>query len=224
MRFILSFTILSVFLTFTLYAQTMYDEQDPFKGNYLLGNSAEILSAQEGFLTISDFASNTITAGPVYNDLDSYSKIRDLANGDFNGDLRDECAMVIYSYDNSPGIDTNSLSIRIVGHTLAGGFTAITREIISGSGDARYLVRLVAGDFDQDPAQELLLAWHENGYITISLYELDSLSQQLVELQTLGNIPLNSLGVSTHFDIAAGDFDGDRMDEIVLVRNLISPI
>lgn len=223
MRFILSFTILFIFLTITLYSQTMYEELDPFMGDYVLGNSAEILTAQERILNISDFASNAISPDPVYNDVDSHSKIRDLASGDFNGDLREECAMAIYSYDNSPGVNTHSLSIRVIGHTQVDGFSVITREVISGSGDPGYTVRLLSGNFDQDLPQELLLAWYGNGYITISLYEVDGLSQQLVELATLGNIPLNNLGRSTRFDIAVGDFDGDRMDEIVLIRNLLTP-
>ena len=100
MRFILSFTILFVFLTFNLYSQTMYDELDPFMRYYVLGNSAEILTAQERILNISDFSFNTILQGPVYNDVDSHSKIRDLASGDFNGDLRDECAVEGACYED----------------------------------------------------------------------------------------------------------------------------
>ena len=78
--------------------------------------------------------------------------------------------------------------------------------------------RLIKGFFDGDPEPEFALAfWNTSGNIEIRVYDVDPNTLMPVEKASIQDEYMDpSLNNSGIYDIAAGDFDGDGRDEIVL--------
>jgi hypothetical protein len=224
MRSILFYTILFYYLIIThLSAQEPGDELDPFMGSYILGNSAEIImqcaptSGDQGW-GIFDYNNDPAAITHEFGTQNSDSlleiaggKAMDITTGDLNGDMYDN---IIAAWECA----NHSIAIcipEIIKDSLSWTSSHIT--VIDSVLNKR--IRLFTGDFDRDRQKEFVLAYHGlDGYVHISLYQTDS----LLVLEKLAEIADYAVGTNTLFDLTAGDFDYDGLDEIVLIRYITS--
>jgi hypothetical protein len=218
------YTIFLYYLISTfLCAQEPGDELDPLMGSYILGNSAEIImqaaptSGGQGWRTF-DYKNDPAAITEKFNLVNSDSlleiaggKAMDITSGDLNGDMYDNIISAWECANHSiaiciPEITKDSLS-----------WTSSRITIIDSVLDSR--IRLFTGDFDRDRQKEFVLAYHGlDGNVHIVLYQTDS----LLTLEKLAEIADFALGSSTLFDLTAGDFDYDGLDEIVLMQYFTS--
>lgn len=82
-------------------------------------------------------------------------------------------------------------------------------------------LRLVAGNFDTDPAPEFVLAyWAADETIRLRLYDTHGtlMPEELATIadESLPALAPRTVALSARFDIASGDVDGDGSDEIIL--------
>ncbi len=236
MKNLIKATICGLLLLQPLYSQT---EPDPFQGKYNLGSSSEIAlfwhydqfsdstvkfqvvdyygNSGQYFLDSSSKGYYTGNLGTGYNNgfSDFYF---DAITGDLNGDGYDNVIAAWESSNNSINIviaqvDKNNLNwddenVLILNNVLFNN---------PDNAEANRF-RLIKGFFDKDPQPEFVLAyWNTTGNIEIKIYDVDPNSLTPVERASISDEYLDpSLDNSGLYDIAAGDFDGDLMDEIIL--------
>lgn len=200
-------------------AQEPGDELDPLMGSYILGNSAELTihyAPTSGDLGrgILDYASDPAAIAEVFSRpiTDSLANIAgnkcvDVAIGDLNGDRYDEIIAAWECPNHSIALSIPAMAKGSLGWT-GDNITVIDSVLQSG-------IRVFTGDFDRDRQKEFVLAYHGlDGHVHIELYQTDS----LLALEKLAEIADFPLGSHTLFDLAAGDFDYDGLDEIVLMQ------
>jgi len=85
------------------------------------------------------------------------------------------------------------------------------------------IIRLVSGQFDEDDADELLVAYNDaDARIAIELYDVEGAALVMKTGETLLALPQtgiasgNNVDESARFDVATGDVDGDGLDEIII--------
>jgi hypothetical protein len=215
--------MLSLTLCQSLTAQEPGDELDPLMGSYILGNSAEIIlqyaptSGDHGW-KIFDYQKDPAEITEKFSEVNTDtlftiagSKAMDITSGDLNGDMYDDIIAAWECANHSialciPEMIKDSLSWE------SSHITLIDSVFDSG-------LRLFIGDFDRDYQKEFVLAYHGlDGYIHIALYQTDS----LLVPEKLTDITCSELGTSALFDLTAGDFDYDGLDEIVLIQCIAS--
>jgi len=223
------------------------DPEDPFRGNYLLGENSEIVvvTGVNGNATIrivdanGDITTDGLTE--VHNQsiaspwgIHGNTEQVDIATGDFNSDGFDEFIGVWPGPDSTvtmyiPEIDPATF-----------GWTNATRKSIQDDGfpklkeedtfPLRGWIRMVTGQFDNDNEPEFVVAYWaetgdpEGGSIQIILYDTDGtlMPQPRADIANRKLSPFvadagRNLREGSRFDIATGDFDGDATDEIALV-------
>jgi hypothetical protein len=93
----------------------------------------------------------------------------------------------------------------------------------SNASTNRNEIRMTSGYFDGRPAKEFAVAYNlpdSAQLITIRLFRLDSTTHRPIQITSMkGDTFPRNLGSQAFFDIAAGDYDGDGLDEIMLVNN-----
>jgi hypothetical protein len=213
------------------------DQQDPLQGHYNVGSSDEIALfwnnlgstvkhqifdyyGNSGQYFLDSFARGTYTGdlGSTTSG-SSINQYYDAITGDFNGDGLDNIVAAWITADSSITIvipkninkttlswsDENVLKLPNVLYPNPNFFRA-------------HRFRLIKGFFDGDPEPEFALAfWNTSGNIEIRIYDVDPNTLMPVEKASIQDEYMNpSLNNSGIYDIAAGDFDGDGRDEIVL--------
>ena len=201
-------------------AQEPGDELDPLMGSYILGNSAEIIlqcaptSGEHGW-KIYDYQKDPAAIVQKFSDVNTdttYSiagnKAMDITSGDLNGDRYDDIIAAWECANHSialciPEMTKDSLS-------WENSHITMLDSVLLGSP-----IRLFTGDFDRDRRKEFVLAYFGlDRYVHIALYQTDS----LLVIEKLAEIADYFIATSTLFDLAAGDFDSDGLDEIVLIN------
>ena len=203
--------------------------QDPFLGGYMLANSAEITYVHAGSTgtTLSrrfwdcDTTSGILIAGPTSLFPDSSGigagRFMDVVAGDFDGDAFDE---VITAW--AGGDRTLFLAVEAPRRSGGGVWEAGSRNIVHSLSDiVQSNLHLVRGNFDLDPEAELLVGyWAMNGNIVLVLYDVSS-SLELTRTASLPAVTYGSIAAGiAQFHLAAGDFDKDGLDEVVMVRTV----
>ena len=211
----------------TVFAQS---DRDPFMGNYILGNSAELFltgsyknndgfteTVNESWDYLSPFGQivkrNFITGLYNYFSMDAIA-------ADFNGDGFDDVAFAGRKVQFIPPF---SRYVRIEMSEFPG---SLSPNIVSSLDieDNGAQIRMAAGDFDDDAPKEFILGFIDNDKnIRLTLYETDS-TLQISELAQI----TESFGANIDpfeddeamYDISVGDFDMDGLDEIAVVRSL----
>jgi len=215
------FTFFLVFLLFSLSLPGNLNAQvkdDPITNIYSVGGSAEIFMAysttgnsfaKQGILDVRESLNNIIKEEDAHQFMFFDLKKSASASGDFNGDGADE--VVTIRNNISGGI---KITIPHIGSDL---LMDEGEEIGLPEGDALDFVRfrICTGNFDDDPQDEFAICYGApEKKIRIALYETDeNLKIRFIDWYK-GNPCYDN-----NFDIAAGDIDGDRRDEIVLVKN-----
>jgi hypothetical protein len=204
------------------------DTIDPFLGNHVFKNSAELLfqvSTPSGkqSRSIYDFSNNTMIRKIRHNYEDEY-KIpnngnTDVITGDFDGDYADEIISAWECSNHSiaisvPEINKDSLTwtnqkFTILNSVLFYNKNNVDLAVVNNQ------IRLVAGDFDADPSKEFLLSYKgSDDKVHIVLYNTDN----LLNLEKTTETTIDASNPYFRYDIAAGDFDGDGLDELVFMN------
>ncbi len=237
-----SFTeaILFIFL-FTPLAipQTNLEELiDPFQGNYNLGSSAEIAlfwhfnkssdstvnhqiidyygASSQYFLDSSVRGTYSGNLGTGFNNGFTHFYF-DAVTGDYNGDGYDDIISAWETTNNSiniviPKIDKGTLSWNDE------NVLKLTNVLYPNPPFNSFRFRLIKGFFDKDPEPEFALAfWNSDAQIEIRIFNANRISLMPEEIAAIDDEYMNPAFTNTGlYDIAAGDFDGDLLDEIVL--------
>ena len=203
--------------------------------------SAEIFSmgAQDdslhgwGFNWLSDLDSIVMVGNAGFPESYACGLIRDIAAADFDGDYLEDVAVVWNRTDGGvfvgmPTIDPATMTIDPGGWftpspPCAAGVLFDDESLADILGE----IRVVAGNFYDDPAMEFVLAYlASDGTVSLSVFDVDDATLIPVEKGTISDQTVNAevpeqhrFGSVSRFDVATGDFDGDGLDEIVLVVN-----
>ncbi|MDX2431492.1 MAG: T9SS type A sorting domain-containing protein [Bacteroides sp.] len=142
----------------------------------------------------------------------------DLATGNFNFDQNEDLVAVwegaggeiefyLPKFDSSANMWTDATQ-----------FTHPNAELPNYiNGQDRGRISIKTADFDDDPLDELVLAWHDaDGTIHLELYDTDWINKPVL-LHEINNIslPLNPSEFAD-YSITTGDFDGDGKDELMM--------
>lgn len=236
-----SFTKAAVFIFLFAhlhFSQPNLEIPDPFQGNYNLGSSSEIAlfwhynksgdstvnyqiidyygASGQYFLDSSAKGTYSGNLGTGYNNGLAHFYF-DAVTGDFNGDDLDEIASAWETTNNSiniviPKIDKGSLSWD------EENVLKLTNVLYPSPNSNSIRFRLIKGFFDSDPEPEFVLAfWNSSGNIEIRIFNVNRLTIMPEEKAMIDDEYMDpSINNSGIYDIAAGDFDGDLKDEIVL--------
>lgn len=236
-----------VMILFTAQAATaQVDPDDPFRGNYLLGQSSEIvvLSGGNGTATLRILDANgDITNGGISQvnsqsvaapwGIHGTSEQVDLLTGDFNTDGFTDFLGVWPGPDSTvilylPEMDSETFSWTSAAQLTvqSDGFPKL-REVTTDG--LKGWVRAVTGQFDDDTEPEIVVAyWSYNDDpagdpIQIIVYDTDGTLVPSPRASISNRLmtaftatAAENLREGNRFDIATGDFDWDGTDEIVL--------
>jgi hypothetical protein len=211
-------------------------EPDPFAGNYIIGNSAEVFAVWalpfgdpapvqkvydvEGF-GLENVPDEILTTARHVSDAAHSSGGRrgmDAAAGDFNGDGFDDLIAAWEGEENSIVIMVPELVSGALDWTNAIHVT-LTNVLAEGVCGSWAKFRLLPGNLDEDPDTELVLAyWAADRSLRICGYDTGG---TLVPAETASLadeiLDENEVGCSSaRFDIALGDVDADGRAELIL--------
>ena len=228
--------IFAISLICVTFSDAEINRSDPLFKNYVIGNSAEIVMTWSGtpdndscdVMTYDFNGTNISPAGHnVYDGFPAhrYLKMHDIATGDFNGDGKDDLVMA-HVYGDS--------SIRVLIPVMEGPYLmgpnhweAVVGELYLGHIPYDYLdyanVHVISGNFDDDAKREFAVAfWNsDNKNITIQVYDADVLSSPNMVASIDADYLDPDLEDAARFDLTAGDFNGDGIDEIFLAAGYI---
>jgi hypothetical protein len=207
----------SLFIGMLLEAQVV---KDPVRKVYSIGGSAEIFMAY----TNSERTQAKHGVMDVPSTLNDITMVEDAvqtrfmdrwktasAAGDFNGDGTDE---VVTVFDNTDG--GIRISIPHIGEDLKMKPELLQEYEETALRTQDYTrIRVIAVNADDDPQDEFAICYDIPGQpLTVSLFKTDA-DLNIEPLASFREIVF----YDRHFDIAAGDVDGDGIDEIVMVKN-----
>ncbi|MEN8158387.1 MAG: T9SS type A sorting domain-containing protein, partial [Bacteroidota bacterium] len=215
---------ISIVASFLLFFGTVAGQvaEDPITNIYKVGGSSEIYI---GYST----AGNAFTKQGVLDvpeNLNDITKKEDAqqfkfmeirktatATGDFNGDGADN---VVTLRDNASG--GIKITIPLIGKDLImNGQKEYLLEELNTMNYER--LRICTGNFDRDSQNEFAICYGGPGEtIRLLLFETDS-DLNIKLLDSYKEIAYYDY----HFDITAGDIDGDGIDEIAMVKNEALP-
>ncbi len=210
---------------------------DPLFGRYDLANSDELLIAKQDLQPIMrmvpmdfDPIGDSLKMGTSYafsspNGTPDSEGQFDVITGDFDGDGEDEVAMAWEGPNRKLNLRIVNSAPNSLNWTHDDGFQ--TGDNFVHSQDPNYHtwnIRLAAGNFDEDPNDEFVLAhWSETGQIIATLYNTgDDLIPVSTATEAVGAFAVGQ-GPKTAMDIATGDFDADGTDEIIVIYYMTHP-
>ncbi len=219
------------FLTFNLFSQTQ-KPQDPFLGHHKLGSSDELSLVWHSGGNVplkhqiyrygGNGAGNYMDSSAVATDTNSVISNQnriDAITGDFTGNGLDNLVIAEEGYNNSikiivPKIDKNTLKWT--------SESILTLSNVLYPNPLNYKAvrfRMIKGYFDQSQAPEIAIAyWNKEAAIQITLLKIDPSTLMPSVLATIADVHMDTTSYSSGlYDIAAGDFNGNGRDEIVLV-------
>ncbi len=236
------FTLLLFFIAICpiVLAQSSETKQDPLQGHYNMGTSDEIAlfwrNSNDGYIAkhqVFDYYGNSgqyfidssargVYSGNLGAGENGYypGTAFGAITGDFNGDGYDNIIAAWETKDSSinivvpKNIDKSSLTWNDENSLT------LTNVLYPNANFSAHRFKLIKGFFDGDPEPEFALAfWNKDGNIEIRVYDVDPNTLMPVEKAKIADVYNDpSLDNDGIYDIAAGDFDGDGRDEIVLVN------
>jgi Secretion system C-terminal sorting domain len=212
------FFLALIFFLFTITYLKAQHAEDPITNVYKVGGSAEIIVGysttgnaftKQGILDIPESLNDIVKKEDASQF--KFMSIRKTASatGDFNGDGADNVVTVRDS--ESGGI---KITIPFIGEDLImDGESVYVEEELNTMAYTR--LRICTGNFDRDIEDEFVLCYGYPGEaLRVYIFETDEdLNITLLD-------KYESITYYDHlFDIAAGDMDGDGIDEIAVLRN-----
>ena len=224
-----------IFLFSTLLvAQSGGTGVDPFLGHSTLGGRSDIIlfnthpdyGLEIGYSTFrNDSASHPVLYSVSNNKIIS----ADGVSGSFlistPSDLsRDEAVCGALESIGDSSIIVKLYVAQIINGVWSVASTTIdSLKVKASTVPQRMSIRMTSGYFNNDGAKDFAIAYNlpdANQLIKIKAFRLDDLTYSPVQITSVSTDALSSsLGAQAFFDITAGDFDGDGLDEIVLVKN-----
>ena len=215
------------------------DIVDPLQDNYIFGNSAEIIVVYTGEYVYpydhrcyqqvydNDQATGQMVGGSIqYFDgeygIKSYGTYIVTATGDFNGDSYDDYVAAWQAPDNALVILVQELRGTTLDPAKAHFWksdTAALNHPAYESSCHQPEYRIVVGDFYPDPGKEFALAYVDSlNFVHVSIFDLDGGMNPVLKETVADAYTYVAMGDVCHhmFDIAAGDFNQDGLDEICL--------
>ncbi len=223
--------VLSFLLWGNLFSQTQ-TAQDPFFGHRKLGSSDKLslIWHSGGNLPLKYQTFRYAGSGGGYY-MDSSTSARDTntaisgrnridaVTGDFTGSGLDNLVIAEEGVNNSikiivPDIDKNTMNWT--------GESILTLSNVLYPNPLNYKAirfRLIKGYFDNSQTPEFAIAyWNKDSTIQITIFKVDPSTLMPIELSTIADVNIDPSSYDSGlYDIAAGDFNGNGRDEIVLV-------
>ena len=191
---------------------------DPVKNVYKIGGSSEIfisysdgMHAKHGVLDVSTALDSITGVEEPHQIMHLDRRKTAAATGDFNGDGADN--VVTVSVNENGGI---KIIIPLIGEDLT--INDVKEYDISLNEQDYTRIRIIAGNFDDDPQDEFAICYDLPDGLVIRLFKTDQdlNIEQIAIYEGIARYDRN-------FDIAAGDVDGNGMNEIVMVKNKAFP-
>ena len=225
------FLLCFVSLTF---AQQSYNDVDPFLCNHTLGGRSDLvlLNSRPDFgydIGYTFFQNDTTLQFGVTGEGPNHVISTDGVTGNFlmgspSDQARDETVC-----GTMESLGDTSIIVKLYVSQLINGVWSVNAVTIdslkkSASQVSQLMeVRMASGYLDGNPQKDIVIAYNlpdNTQLIKIRLFKLDSATAVPAEMTSIQDDTLPSnLGAQTIFDIAAGDFDGDGLDEICVVKN-----
>ncbi len=216
-------------------AQSKYNDIDPFLGSYTLGGRADLVwfnshpdSGQEfgyGLFNNDVPLQPSMIEGTNSKVISSDGVSGNFMMGSPSDQSRDEAVCATMASVGDTSIQVELTVMRWINGTFGIAEVPLGWFMVSPkTARQRLQVRMTSGYFDGGPEKEFVVAYNvpdSSQSITIRVFKLDSVSGNPVEIGAPvrdDTLPA-SLGTQAFFDITAGDYDGDGLDELVLVRN-----
>jgi hypothetical protein len=191
---------------------------DPVTGVYKIGGASEIFISyssgskiSHGVLDVSEDLKNISGVEEPWQTGHLDNRKTASATGDFNGDGADN--VVTVTANEEGGI---RISIPLIGGDLKNN-GAKEYEISLNEQDYTR-IRVISGNFVDNPQDEFAICYDLPEGLVIRLFKTDE-DLNIEEIASLGGISR----FDKNFDIAAGDVDGNGIDEIVMVKNKAKP-
>jgi hypothetical protein len=191
---------------------------DPVRNVYKIGGSSEIYityttkdgtQASHGILDVSTSLDSVTGVDNPFQLKQDRMKTAS-ATGDFNGNGANN--VVTVSANENGGI---TISIPLIGDDLK--MNEIKKYDLNEQINTR--IRVIAGNFNAGQQNEFAICYDlPDKTITIKVFKTDS-DLNIEQIASFDGIAY----FDRNFDIAAGDVDGDGIDEIVMVRNKAFP-
>jgi hypothetical protein len=211
-------------LSFTTLAQDAV-KPDPLLGNYIFANSAELVNISltnsphpvirhdiHDFFPLGQMGGPqpgfSATADSLRIDFDYNNFNMDYVAADVNGNGKDE--LVIARADSLNRLAISVASVKKYGAMFSWNPSSVlesTQDTVTGS------VRIISANLDWTPQKELIVCFRNPEGVKVIFYDsLDVTTQKPVE-RTSVVFPSDNI---FEFDLAAGDFDNDGLDEIMI--------
>ena len=210
------------FLACFLSAYSQADTLDPMRDHNILAKSSEIVVFNKDtvnkqlFLDVDTYEDYIFQVEGIAPDVARGAECMDVIYEDFDGDELDEMITCYYDALNSNGFvldyyELNTDNKRVECKRLIEFMHLMEGGNIIGQGQTR----MATGNFDSDKQKEFLLAYIRNSKIRIEVYNINS--EGSAEL--LYSVSEESAFEVENYSIACGDFNNDRYDEIVVLKN-----
>ncbi len=211
-----------------------YNDIEPFLCSRTLGGRADFVMFNSrpdyGFDAGYGFFRNDSALNPVWGEANINRVIStDGVSGNFLmgsslDQFRDETVC-----GTMESVADTSIVVRLYVSQLVNGvwstaFTTVdSLKKAASSVTQRMDVRMASGYFDGNPGKDFVVAYNfpdDNPAVKIRLFKLDSATALPLEITSIRDDTLPSnLGAQTYFDVAAGDYDGDGLHEICVVKS-----
>lgn len=214
---------------------TLPDTTDPFMGNYILEGESELILQYAGEQSgqkrlIYDYIEGNYKFSNDFKEDKNNTNVTnisakldmDVTTGDFDGDNIDEivsaweCSNSDSIFISIPIMKDRNLKWDTIKSITVGPLNIHTMSHFRDQNKVNVpSIQLISGNFDCDPQKEFVLSFYgKDEKLHIIMFETDA----SLNIKKLDEIKDYALQDEYIYDIAAGDFNQDGIDEIILMN------